>query len=234
MSARPDRASAMERTDPRTRFVVGLSVAVGVALPLAPALCLLCGIAVLVVLSGSVDYALRQLKRLWVPVLIVFAVNWVVAGPYLATLVSVRVLLLSQALVVFSATIRINELYHTLRWMRLPPRIAFGTTVALHSVELMRIEWRRVRDAQRARGIDVPSGKKAIGLLSAPCRAIPLVVPAVSLAVHRAWHVTEAAVLRGFGAPQATGPAMLGFSWRDALLVLVWFGFIGATLRYAA
>lgn len=213
-------ASFLRRTDPRTKLALALLVSAAVMLPLAPLALFAAGFGVFVLAAGLGSRVRSPLWRIRWLLLVLFAVDWAFVGPELAVVVTLRLVLLVTAFQVVLATTRPEELREALERLGMPERVAFSLAVAQGSLGAFASEWRRILEAQRARGIVfVVAGETRIQRLRRWWRQSPgLVVPAIVLATQRAWAVHEAAAVRGLGsAPAHREPAPLRS--RDRLLL---------------
>jgi hypothetical protein len=127
-------------------------------------------------------------------------VDWIVVGPDLAAVITLRLILLAGAFTLFFATTTPGEFRLALEWARVPYRYAFSVTVAFQTIGLLDDEWRTILEAQRARGVWTPqTGWRE--LLAHLGDLVALSVPAVVMTTKRAWAMTEAAYAPGFSSP---------------------------------
>lgn len=198
--------SFLRRTDPRTKVLLALLVSGAVMLPLAPLAAFATAFGVLVAVAGLGARAWAALWRIRWLLLVLFALDWAFVGPELAVLVTLRLVLLVTAFQLVLATTRPEELGEALERLGMPERIAFSLSVAQRSLGDFESEWRRILEAQQARGIVfVVAGETRMQRLRRWWRqSLGLVVPAIVLATQRAWAVHEAAAARGLGSAPAT------------------------------
>jgi energy-coupling factor transport system permease protein len=212
--------SPLRRADPRTKLALSLCASLAVMLSLEK-LAIFMGLYVLLLLwARLLPAAARQVWRLKWVLIVLFVVDWVFVSLDLAVIITLRLILLAVAFVLFFATTTPSELRLALAWLRVPYRYAFSLSLAFQSVGLLDDEWRTVREAQQARGAwSQPTGWRD---LAARVRdLVALAVPAVVLTTKRAWAMTEAAYARGFDSPHRRPYRQLAMSWLDWLLLAV-------------
>jgi energy-coupling factor transporter transmembrane protein EcfT len=225
-------ASLFGRLDVRVKVLIGLSTAVCVFLPIR-GLLILSGAILLVLTGGGVaDDAVRSVYRIRWVLLFLFVVDWVVVDVLFAATVSLRFMLLTVSLLLFTGTTSHEELYSLLRWLRVPSPAAFSLVTGLRSVHIVSGEWRSIKEAQKVRGLQhrfrlsgIREIRQSIGTL------LPLCIPAIVLSVRRSWSITEAAYLRGFDEREPERIPMPAIRPVDAIIVTVWSGFIVALIR---
>ena len=218
--------SFLRRVDPRTKIALSLAASSAVALPLAPLAFVAAGFAALLAAAGLGPRAGAQLwrARLWFTVL--FVLDWFFIGLDFAALITLRLALLSSAFVLVFASTTPDELRLAGERLGLPPRLAFAFATAFRSLGLVEREWKGILEAQRARGI-IMEGGATLGarphrwrLRRAELqRAAALVVPAIVLATHRAWSISEAAAARGFESPRRQSYRVLRLGRLDHALL---------------
>jgi energy-coupling factor transporter transmembrane protein EcfT len=210
--------SPLRAVDPRTKLALALGASLAVMLPLerlAAALVLYAG---LLAWARLLPVALRQVWRLRWLLLILFVVDWLVISLELATVITLRIVLLAGTFALFFSTTTPGELRLALEWMRLPYRYAFSVSLAFQSVDLLDEEWRTIREAQRARG--AWQWQEGWRDLRGQVRdMVALTVPAMVLAAKRAWAMTEAAYARGFDSPHRRPYRRLSMGRLDAWLL---------------
>lgn len=125
-------------------------------------------------------------------------------GPFAATaeglaaaaLVSVRLLVMAAAIGLFAMTTPTAALVADLERRGVSPRVAFVASATLGALPALLEQARVVRDAQRARGLDID------GRLAARVRGVlPLVGPMVLGTLHGIEARSLALEARGFGRP---------------------------------
>ncbi len=239
--------SPLRLADPRSKLLLSVCISLIVMSPLPG---VLTGLALFAALAGwarLLRRAARQVWRLKFFLAVLFVVDWLVVSPSLAVIVTLRLILLLAAFVLFFATTTPAELALALEWMHVPYRYAFSVGLAFQSLAFIDAEWRTVREAQRARGAwpaaaapeddrDEPAGERQKwGTLRNPLpmvsRAgwrrllgqardlVALAVPAIVLTTNRAWMVTEAASARGFDSPRRRPFRRLSMGRLDWLIV---------------
>jgi energy-coupling factor transporter transmembrane protein EcfT len=234
--------SPLRLADPRTKLALSLCASLAVMLPLERLAAFMVAYTVLLLWARLLPAAAQQVWRLkWVLGLL-FVLDWVLVGPDLAVIITLRLILLAGAFTLFFATTTPSELRLALEWLRVPHVYAFSIGLAFQSLGLLDDEWRSIRDAQRSRGAwvavsgrSLPKGWRgavaAFRLGGAGWRKlrqqvrdlVALTVPAVVLTVKRSWAMTEAAYARGFDSPRRRPfrrPAMDRLDWILLLLVL--------------
>jgi energy-coupling factor transporter transmembrane protein EcfT len=211
-------ASPLRRADPRTKLALSLCASLAVMLPLENLAIFMVLYTLLLLWARLLPEAARQVWRLKWVLLVLFVVDWLLVDLELATVVTLRLVLLAGAFALFFATTTPGELRLALEWMRLPYRYAFSLSVAFQSVGLLDDEWRAIREAQRARGAWAPkSGWRQ--LLERVGDLVALAVPAIVMTTKRAWAMTEAAYARGFDSPHRQPYRQLAMGWLDWVLL---------------
>jgi energy-coupling factor transporter transmembrane protein EcfT len=242
--------SFLRSVDPRTKLVLALAASTAVALPLTPLVFVSGCFASLLAAAGLARPAAAQLwrARLWFTVL--FLLDWFFVGLGFATLITLRLALLSSAFILVFASTTADELRLAGERLWLPPRLAFAFATAFRSLGLVEREWRGIFEAQAARGIVVGAGarselhrgrsRRGRARRWQPrqwrvrkadlARVAALVVPAVVLAAQRAWAISEAAAARGFESPQRRAYRILRLGTLDHALLVVTAAVLGGAL----
>ena len=197
----PVEDSPLRRADPRVKFALSLSASLAVMLSLEKLAAFLVFYALLLLWARLLPEAGRQVWRLKWVLLALFVVDWLFVSPYLAVIITLRLILLAGAFSLFFATTAPSELRLALEWMRVPHRYVFSISLAFQSVGLLEDEWRVIREAQQARGAGPILGSGWRELVRRIGDLVPLAVPAIVLTTRRAWAMTEAAYARGFESP---------------------------------
>lgn len=127
-----------------------------------------------------------------------------VLGPFDVTLegvdfaarITLRLMVMASALVLFGLAAPVRAVVADLERRGTSPRLTYAVAATLDAVPQMLERGRRVRDAQRARGLDTEgsAGARLRGVL-------PLAGPAVLGAIHDVEARTLALETRGFGRP---------------------------------
>ncbi len=220
--------SPLRRADPRAKLLLSCLASLAVMLPLER-LGLFMGIYTLLLFwARLLPAALRQIWRLRVLLVALFAVDWLFIGVDLAVTVVLRVVLLVGVFAFFVGATTPGELRLALERLRVPYRYAFSLSLAFQSVGLLQQEWRAIREAQLARGLRFAGDIRQ--LLPQLRDFVALTVPAIVLTTRRAWGMTEAAYARGFDAPHRTAYRALTMHWTDWLLVSAALLVIGGLL----
>lgn len=194
--AQPSRFAAL---DPRAKLLCAVISSLAAMLPLAPLAVYAAGFAAIVITADLVRVVGAQLRRLvWIFALL-FVLDAALVGVAFATLITLRLVLLSTAFTLVVGTTTTDDLRDALRRIGLSRRLAFVVATALHAVPDFRHEWVAIREAQHARGL--PRPEHAATWRARLHAAIPLLVPAVVMATQRAWGTAEAATARGLDAP---------------------------------
>jgi energy-coupling factor transport system permease protein len=210
--------SPLRGVDPRTKLALALCTSLAVMLPLERLVVALVLYAGLLAWARLLPVALRQVWRLRWLLLVLFIVDWLVISPELATVITLRIVLLAGTFALFFSTTTPGELRLALEWMRLPYRYAFSVSLAFQSVDLLDEEWRTIREAQRARGAwQLKEGWR--DLRGQVRDMVALTVPAMVMTAKRAWSMTEAAYARGFDSPRRRPYRRLSMGRLDWLLL---------------
>ncbi len=145
-------ASPLRRADPRAKLAVSLAASLAVMSPALHLAAFIAAFAVFLAWARLLPHAAQQTWRLrWVLVLL-FVLDWLIVGPDLAVIISLRLVLLAGAFVLFFATTTPAELCLALERLRLPYRYAFSISLAFQSLGFLADEWRAIREAQQAAG----------------------------------------------------------------------------------
>lgn len=204
--------SFLRRLDPRTRIALALLVSVAVMLPLAPLAAFTAAYLGFIAAAGVGARVWEPVWRIRRLLLLLFVVDFLFVGLELAVVVTLRLGLLVTAFQVVLATTRAEELREALERLGMPERVAFSLSVAQRSLGEFEREWRRILEAQQARGIEFAvAGDTRVERLRRWWRqSLGLVVPAIVLGTQRAWALHEAAAVRGLGSdPAQREPAPL-------------------------
>jgi energy-coupling factor transporter transmembrane protein EcfT len=224
--------SFLRAADPRTKIALAFAVSAAAALPL-PALALV-GVCLAGLLATG-RLARRVAAQLWrarVWFCILFVLDWIFVGFAFAVLIALRLTVLAASCTVVFATTTADELCLAGEHLGLSRRLAFALATAFRSLGLVEREWREIIEAQQARGITV-------ALVATPGwrgwrerfgAAAALVVPAIVLAVQRAWALSEAAAVRGFESPLRRPYRVLRFQPLDHALLAAMALVLGGSL----
>lgn len=208
-------ASPLRRVDPRAKLAVSLCASLAVMSPWWRLALFIVAFAAFLAWARLLPQAARQVWRLKWVLLLLFILDWFVVGPDLAVTISLRLVILACAFVLFFATTSPGELCVALEQLGVPYRYAFSVSLAYQSLELLSQEWRAIHEAQLARGAWTP----IVGwgrLIERVRDLVALAVPAIVLTTRRAWAVTEAAYARGFDSPRRRPyrlPVMRRWDW---------------------
>ncbi|MCP4542230.1 MAG: energy-coupling factor transporter transmembrane protein EcfT [Chloroflexi bacterium] len=212
--------SPLRRADPRTKLALSLCASLAVMLPLEHLAAFMVIYAGLLLWARLLPEAARQVWRLKWVLIPLFLFDWLVIDPYLATVVTLRIILLAGAFALFVGTTLPGELRLALEWLRVPYRYAFSVSLAFQSVGLLDDEWRAIYEAQRARGaysFDWSGWRKFLAQIR---DLVTLTVPVIVLTTKRAWAMTEAAYARGFDSPHRRPYHQLAMNRLDCLLLI--------------
>ena len=240
--------SPLRRADARAKLAISVCVSLAVMSPWLHLAGFIAAFSVFLAWARLLPHAARQVwRQKWV-LLLLFIVDWLVVGSDLAVTITLRLVVLACAFVLFFATTSPAELCLALEQLRAPYRYAFSISLAYQSLELLSQEWRAIHEAQRARGANSlpqllsrktsPGGVPAADFAN-PARGrrgfspaadwrrliarvrdlVALAVPAIVLTTKRAWAITEAAHARGFDSPHRQPYRLPVMRWTDWLLV---------------
>ncbi len=211
-------SSPLRRADPRVKLALSLCASLAVMLDLERLLASAGLYLVLLAWARLLPQAARQVWRLKWVLLLLFVVDWLFVSPYLAWIISLRLIVLAGVFALLFSTTTPAELRLVLEWARVPYRYVFSLTLAFQSVGLLDDEWRAIREAQRARGAWLPvAGWR--NLVERVRDLVALAVPAVVLVTKLAWAMTEAAYARGFDSPHRRPYRSLAMSRLDWALL---------------
>jgi energy-coupling factor transporter transmembrane protein EcfT len=212
-------ASPLRRFDARAKLAVSLCTSLAVMSSWLGLVIFIVIFSIFLAWARLLPHAARQVWRLKWVLLFLFVLDWLVIGLDLAITISLRVVVLACAFILFFATTSPGELCLALEQLHVPYRYAFSISLAYQSLELLSQEWRGIREAQRARGIWSPAtGWRQ--LVASVRDLVGLTVPAIVLTAKRAWAITEAAYARGFDSPRRRPYRQPVLHGRDWLLVL--------------
>ena len=211
--------SPLRRADPRAKLAVSLCASLAVMSPWSHLAVFIVVFAGFLAWARLLPHAARQVWRLKWVLLLLFVLDWAIIGLDLALTISLRLVVLACAFILFFATTSPSELCQALEQLRVPYRYAFSISLAYQSLELLSQEWRTIHEAQRARGVWSPAAGWR-QLVKSVRDLVALAVPAIVLTAKRAWAVTEAAYARGFDSPHRRPYRLLVMRGGDWLLVL--------------
>jgi energy-coupling factor transporter transmembrane protein EcfT len=225
--------SFLRRVDPRTKMVLAAGASTAVALPLVPLAIVAAALAGLLVAGRLADVAMAQLWRVRLWFCVLFAVDWCFIGFNFAVLIVLRLVVLAAAFTVVFATTTADELCLAGERLGLPWRVAFAVATAFRALALVEREWCEIIEAQRARGISIAASDGAWRRWRQTLRdAAALVVPAIVLAVQRAWAISEAAAARGFDSPVRRSSRTLRLQLLDHALLAAAVVVLGGSLLW--
>jgi energy-coupling factor transporter transmembrane protein EcfT len=212
-------ASPLRGFDPRAKLALSLCASLMVMLPLERLVILCLVYLLLLVWARLLAPAAAQVWRMRWILLVLFGLDWWLVGLDLATIITLRLVLLAGVFALLFSTTTITEFRLALESLRLPYRYAFSLGLAFQSLSLLDDEWRAIREAQKVRGVLMEiHGLRS--LLRQAGDLVALTVPAVVLTTRRAWAITEAAYARGFDAPQRQPYHVLRLQRRDWLMMI--------------
>ena len=227
------RESFLCHADPRTKLVLAVLASLAVMLPLTQLAIFLGAYLLLVGAAGLFRHITAQWWRLRVFLAVLFVLDWLVIGANFAVLITLRLALLATAFTLLFATTAPEEIRMALERIGLSSRFAFVFATTYRSLELVETEWQGILEAQRARGIVLqPLAGWGWRQWSVQLRkSVALIVPAVVMVAQRAWHIAEAAAVRGFDSPRRTPFRSLRLARLDHVLLVLGGGvFIGLWL----
>lgn len=232
--------SPLRRADPRTKLALSLCASLAVMLPVERILAFMGLYLVLLVWARLLSEAAQQVWRLKWVLIVLFILDWVLVGPDLAVIITLRIVLLAGAFAIFVRTTTPGEFRLALEWFHVPYTYAFSVSLAFQSVGLLDEEWRAIREAQRARGawsFEWNGWRQAISQVG---ELVALTVPAIVLTTKRAWALTEAAYARGFDSPhrrpyrrlrmQRVDWLLLAATVLVSIVLIAWRGIFGLFL----
>ncbi len=183
---------------PATKFIIGLSLAFCVTLPLLQGLIIHGATWLLLLWAGIGKRVLQNLRKLVIPLGIIFIINTLVRDSSFAFLITLRFVNISLSLLIFTMTMEVEELFHIFIRLKIPVKISFAIVSGMNSIETFKHEWHRILVAQRLRGVSNNSNNIVEKIRHLNNHIVPLITPAIVLSVKRAWSLSEAATLRGF------------------------------------
>ena len=211
--------SPLRAADPRAKLFICLATSLVVMMPLERLLIFIAAYALFLLWAQLLVPVIRQAWRIKWILLILLLFDWWLINFEHATVICIRLILLTGVFTIFFSTTSTRELGLALEKLRLPYRYAFSLSLAFQSLNLLDEEWRNIREAQAVRGA-VREVTSLRGLVAQASDLVSLTVPAIVLTTKRAWAITEAAYARGFDSPHRISYHQLAFSWLDAILIL--------------
>ncbi len=160
--------SPLRHVDPRAKLALSVVTSLAVMLPLERMLVFIALYGALLLWAQLLKVAGRQIWRLRWLLVALFAVDWIFIGLDLAVVITLRVALLASVFALLVSTTTPEEFGLGLERLGLPYRYAFSLSLAFQSVELLRGEWRSIREAQMARGVGAPRTADAPQTADAP------------------------------------------------------------------
>jgi energy-coupling factor transporter transmembrane protein EcfT len=225
--------SPLRRADPRTKLALGLCASLAVMLPLDKLAVAMVIYLILLLWARLLPEAARQVWRMKWMLGVLFVADWLLVGPDLAVIITLRLILLAGAFTIFFATTTPSELRLALEWFHVPYRYAFSLSLAFQSLGLLDDEWRSILEAQQARGAWRSSQSPEAGrlrylrdkaarqeIMAQVRNLVALTVPAIVLTTKQAWTMTEAAYARGFDSPHRQPYHQLKMTRLDWLLLV--------------
>ena len=201
--------------DPRSHLVLAVSAAaVLMALDGWPAWLIATGaLLAAILLTGVLKAWLIFFRGLGPAVFGFLAVAWLAFDFATASTAGLRLLALGTVFFLFFQVTSPTELANALGRLGLPYVFSFVLTVSLEFIPVLARRAANIRDAQRARGIPLEGGLRAIRYL--PALLGPLLIQAFKLADEMA----EALEARGFGSEKRRPRRELRFRFRDWFMV---------------
>jgi energy-coupling factor transport system permease protein len=203
------------RFDPRTTVVITLSALVAVLL-VNDSLKLGLVLFICAFMMGKTGKLAMWLNycRLLLPLIVLLLLIGAIGGELAAAGQSVlKILTLGSLAFWFFQAVPPEELAFALMKWRLPFGVAFVIAYSLRYVELIRREWKTVREVQQLRGL-VLKGRG--------WRHLPDLLGLMLVQVFRLGdELAEALETRGFSTPARTSPFTFRLALRDYLLMLV-------------
>jgi energy-coupling factor transporter transmembrane protein EcfT len=195
--------SFLRQVDPRVKIALALAASAAVALPLTSLALVAACLTGLLAGGRLTGPAVAQLWRARVWLAVLFLIDWLVVGVGFAVLITLRLTTLAAAFTIVFATTTADELALAVERLGVPRRLAFAFAMAFRVLGLVEREWREIVEAQHARGIVLQASgtRRWRAWREHLAHAAALVVPAIVLAVQRAWAINEAAAVRGFESP---------------------------------
>ncbi|MGC9346703.1 MAG: energy-coupling factor transporter transmembrane component T family protein [Anaerolineae bacterium] len=212
-------SSPLRRFDPRTKLALSTLASLAVMLPLERLVIFMALYAGLLTWAHLTSETGRQLRRLKWLLIALFFIDWLVLGLDLATLITLRVVLLASVFTLFVGTTTPGEFRLALETLGVHYRYAFSLSLAFQTLPLLRSEWGAIQEAQVSRGLTPLQPKSIRSYLRRVSHLVALTVPAIVLTTRRAWSITEAAYARGFGSPHRRLYRQLRMRGRDWLLI---------------
>lgn len=222
--------SPLRAADPRAKLAISLSASLAVMLPLDRLVVFVLLYLILLAWGRLLRPAAAQVWRMKWILLVLFVLDWYLAGLGLAVVITLRLILLAGVFALFFATTTPRELGLALESLHLPYRYAFSISLAFQSLGLLDDEWRSIHEAQKARGA-LPAKPGLHRLFQWLGDLVALTVPTIVLTTKRAWSITEAAYARGFDSPHRRPFHQLKFARLDWML-LVGTGIVAVLLIF--
>ena len=215
-------SSPFRRCDPRVKLAICLaSCCLAVAFD-APGIYILIAALVLGLVWGRVvKPSVRLLRRLAIPVVMLFVIDTWLVDVQTACEITARIMLgaFSFCLMLFTTTP--DELALALRKCGMSARHAHCAVLLFEQMPLIMQELSHIREAYRQRHRPpADSASTADRLIAIVRMARHIMLPAVILATHRAWACAEASYARGCDALKPSAFKDCSVTWGDAVLLL--------------
>jgi len=216
--------SILYRFDPRTKFVLGLSVAITLSFFVSGVLSFFALITLISVAFFALnlkDQLFSILRSSIYLVLIIFAANlYFTKNVVYSFLVLERLVMFIELFSLFSITTSPDDLAASLNKMGIPYTLTLSFTIAIRFIPTIALELKLIEDSQRARGLELDKGF----FVSRLKRYVPVLIPLLVITILKVDQVAEAMESRCFGA--VSKPTMLKeprftvFDWFISLLSL--------------
>ena len=212
--------SPLRSLDPRSKLMMSMVASLAVMLPIER-LAIFLGVYVLFLIWARLfSEMLRQIWRLKWILLVLFALDWWLVSLDLASIITLRLILLAGVFALFFSTTTPSELGLALEKLHVPYRFSFSINLTFQSLGLLQEEWSAIREAQKSRGI-LPQFSGLRALINQVGDLVALTVPAIVLTTRRAWAITEAAYARGFDSDKRVSFYQLRMRWLDWVSLIV-------------
>jgi len=185
----------LNRLDPRTKLVLGLTGIVAVFIALRAEILIAEGIILCITIPmlGLGRIWVRSFRLIWPMVCLVFVISYFSFDIWLAFLLSLRLFNLMTVSFIFFHTISPEEMGDGLGKIGIPYEVVFILTTAMRYVPLIGSKIRNIINAQQSRGIDLrPRLKNAVNLMA-------LLMPLLVQSFLMSDELAMAMETRGFG-----------------------------------
>ena len=187
----------INKLDSRAKIAIGLIFALGVLFDSILKLALFFAFfLVFMGVNGLFMKVIKAIKKARFLFLILFIVDYYVAGAEFAITVILRFALVISSFIFFAETTDPEEFALAIEKIGLPHRHAWALSLAFQQVNMVKDELESIREAQEVRGVNL-RGKSIEALKNSRIIIIPMIVSIT----RRSWEIAKALNSRCFDPP---------------------------------